>query len=353
MSEIRRRIGIIGTGKCGCAISNKFYQEGYKSAFIDTNMTDLMYLNVPSHIKYQIPKAMGCGGNREKSKLFIEMYYDDMVDFIEAALPNKEYYLFVTSQGRGSGAGAVPMLSHLLALKGHNVGIISVLPAEDEDILENSLGFLEETVDLSRPTLAHFMFDNNYGNKDMVNNSIVTKFNELFDIAETYSEIDSIDFADILASIGHKGYAAISSFVTANEKSSIKESFYNSLKDNISPSPQWDRNIGRLLISYGYPKDHGLTNDLVDELANSKIKKHENFTNRQGKTITLLTGLSYPFSRVQRIKDILKQNNNCKKNVQQNFDFTVEGSNSSSGIESVKSQPKVDLKDIFAQYRKK
>lgn len=359
MKELSQ-IGFVSIGRAGCSIGKLLYEKGYKVCFIDTHKTDLEYLqNVPQHLKYHIPNSFGTGGDRNKSKQYVEQYHDILVDFIESSLPSKLHYFFLFSSGGGTGSGVSPLLSNILALHHHNVSAITIFPSNDEDTqtLQNSLDCMREITHPQHPVRSTFIIDNKKGDKYQLNNKFISQLDNLFHIPQQQSILESIDFMDILSALNIKGYAMTTSFQTYHAPmTTIKQAFYNSLNDSISPQPEYNRQLKSLLISYGIPEDINLTNLLIDELSSQPTKKYENFTNRNS-TISLLTGLTYPFNRLTEIKELAMNRMNNYTFQDTKFDFNIPTEVDFATALQNSYEPKKDevsyqdLNSLFAKYR--
>lgn len=292
------KIGFIAVGQAGGNIGQLLEAAGYPVLYLNTSKEDLDTLKNAKH-KYHIAGGEGCNKDRNKAKQLVIDDFDNIAAKIDEIL-NCEILFAVFAAGGGTGSGAGPMLVDLL-LDGSNryVGVITVMPAQTESIKSqiNAYECFTELVQIEA-SAATFIIDNDKGDKMELNPKFVEAFNDFVDIPRNYrSDRGNIDVAEIMEALKAHGMAVVMSY----ENSNIAD-ILTGLVNNIFAPVELDKHIKYIAAAL----DDSIS-DLADIQKNVGVPI-DIFRAYADKAHLLLSGLSYPKTRLDKIHTYISDN---------------------------------------------
>lgn len=305
---MKSRIGFICIGQAGGNIGQLFEGHGYQCLFVNSSLEDLETLNVK--YRYHIPYSEGCARDREVAVQLIKKNYREVLDVISDILHHQELIYLVFAAGGGTGSGSAPILLELLNqhFPQKFFGCIIVLPALSETPKTNYNAFncYKEVTNIQKLATV-FSLDNEKGNKFTINNTFVSLFNQVIDIPNHKDIRGNMDPREVWKLLTTRGNTIISTAVT-NDTQNITGSIIRSWEQNIFADMEPDKQITFLGLS--------LTNEInIDDLTRVVGLPYDTFTGyNKNLSVTILSGLSYPKTRINAIKKMLDENKEAVKN---------------------------------------
>jgi cell division GTPase FtsZ len=296
----KKEFGFIGVGQAGANIVCEFENIGYSAFYINTSKEDLATLKDAKHT-YHLKGGEGANKNRDKAKTILASNIEDVISEVKNKLPEPIIFVAFASSG-GTGSGIAPLLIDILQQElDKTICAITVLPSETESIKShiNSYECCKELADIE--VMGSTLFIDNNRNKDkFILNKIFVGLLDSFLSNNSVSTKGNLDRAEIKEIICTKGMALISKL--GRDKSQtpkLIETFHN----NIFAPMESDRAI----------KYIGLINSTTDISTDSLCKEIgtplDIFQGYDSPvTICMLSGLSYPFTRLIEIRDKVKAN---------------------------------------------
>lgn len=344
---MKHSVGFIAIGQAGGNIGKIFERKGYSVFYINTSQEDLDTLK-DTKFKYHIKGGEGCNKNRNKSKEILQQDFENIVTSIKSKITEQIIYL-IFSSGGGTGSGAAPLLIDILSqtLEDKTIGAITILPAENESLKAHINAYecfqeLEEVENIA----STFVLDNNKKDMLALNNNFVELFDSMLEIPRYKDIRGNIDTSEIKEMLRTRGSFVICKINKTNG-SSIK--LLESLKNSIFAPLENDNVVKYVALSMASKID---IEDIKREVGNFlDIYKGYN-TNH---TICLLSGLSYPISRLVEIRNkVIENKEDIQRNIKeplesklkQNIDFLND-----TTVKTKKSS--IDKKNIFAKFMKK
>lgn len=189
---MRNDINILALGACGSNIGMRFFEQGFKVAFVNSSIEDLNVIKAP--IKIHIKNGEGCAKNRTLVKQLVIESIDELIQNITTALTAK-YLVIPVGIGGGTGSGIAPSLISFLANMGHICIPVLVLPSMEESAkaCENAWNFITEISHVQNIG-SMFLLDNATDeDKFAINNKFVRDFISFLEInnESTMSNIDT------------------------------------------------------------------------------------------------------------------------------------------------------------------
>lgn len=300
---MKSKIGFVAIGQAGGNISKKLEDKGFPVLYLNTSEEDLSTLDGAKY-KYHITGGEGCNKDRIKAKQLVIDDYDNIAQEIDSKLDVELIYI-VFGSGGGTGSGAAPMLADLLIDDGKTVGIITVIPSEQESIKShmNSYEAIKELAAITGLSSC-FMIDNNRGNKLELNQKFADPFCDFISIPGAHTSTKGIiDKAEVMETLKAHGMA----YVFTSDPGSAEA--LHCLKDNVFAPLEGDQTVKYISISLA-----GDT-DLLDIQKEIGVPLDSFVTYNDKSTVCCITGLSYPQSRldivynkVQESKDVIVKN---------------------------------------------
>jgi len=338
---MKERIGFVALGQCGANICSLLEKKGYQVLFMNTSEEDLEVSAGKN--RYKIKGVDGCNKDRMKSKQAVAGDFENIYNEIEKYI-TADFIYIVFGTGGGTGSGCSPLMADLLINSGKDVGLITVIPNNDESVKAQMNCYecfkeLNDVEDLS----SVFIIDNEKGNKFELNNVFVNTFDSFLNIpARHKSAKGNVDKAEIIETLRANGMAMVISGT---------EDLIDNVDKNIYAPREEDEVIKYITIS--------LSNGVeIKDLVAKTGSPFDTFTTyNDKKNICCLSGLNYPSTRldevyelVNKYRDSIKKNLSKKKmDLDKEFDFF--GTETKSKKVETKKKG-LNKSDIFAKYMK-
>ncbi len=143
----------IGLGQGGCKMAKEFYNNKYRSFFINTSYQDLEALQVENDLIYHIPASHGCAKNRKRAINYAKNYYETMIGKLLDTHPTARIFLVHFTLGGGTGGGIANIFMALLnqILISKNIDDFMIIPIcakpkkyESYQMQKNAIDSLQE-----------------------------------------------------------------------------------------------------------------------------------------------------------------------------------------------------------------
>lgn len=344
---MKKRVGFIAVGQAGGNIGSALEKNGWNVLFLNTSEEDLDTLTKVK-FKYHIKGGEGCNKDRNKAKELVVEDFEQLASEISSKVP-EEFIYVIFSSGGGTGSGASPMLIDLLVQHmDKKVGAITIIPGENEPLKThiNSYECFRELADIEMAST--IVLDNNaFKNKMIINQEFVKVFEEMMDMPIHTDIRGNIDKAEMRELIETRGMLTINKVEKAE---STVAKLVEGFKKNIYAPIEADKVIKYVGLLASRPLE---VTDLKKEVGDY-LDVFQGYHSEY--TLCVLAGLSLPFTRLQEMKEKVKES---QETIQKNLKATSVNKLSeeinflSSSSSALNKQSKSNANDIFAKYRKK
>lgn len=295
---IKKEVAFLAIGQAGANIVKLFEDKGYPAFYINTSLEDLRSIEGAAHT-YHLKGADGSNRDRNKAKSVLATNLDEVVTEIQNKLT--EPIVFVTfSCGGGTGSGIAPFLIDILQNETNKkICAIAVLPSENESIKShiNAYECCSELADRENMGCVFFL-DNNKNKDKFLINTIFTGLLDSFLSDNSVSPRGNLDASEAKKLIGTAGASIISKL---GKDRATTSSLISTFSSNIFAPMETDRSIAYMgLINSSYGID-------TDELAKEIGTPLDTYQGHGATaTIGVLSGLTFPFTRLATIRDKVK-----------------------------------------------
>ncbi len=301
---MKKEIGFVAIGQAGGNIGKLFEKMGYTVLYINTSDEDLKTLPDAAH-KYHLKGGDGCNKDRTKAKKLLAQNLEKVIKEVSDKVPQKLVFT-IFSAGGGTGSGIGPVLTTVLEQELDKIaGAITILPDENESVKThvNAWDCVRELAEIEEIG-ACFFIDNNSGKGKMKLNDIFAGLlNNFISIPEKKaSALGNIDRAEIKEVLSTRGAAIISrtsrqDTTTARVIEHLRKGIFAELDEVkavkyvavLAAGSQAVINLQTLQAEFGTAYDI-----------------FQGFEGEQ--TICCLSGLRFPFSRMEKIKEKAMEN---------------------------------------------
>ena len=306
----RLKITVIGCGACGngiCAEIQKdvFALEGNKSnvSFIGINTSTEDLATVDLDHKIHLNNSKGAACNRENG-------VQDLAESIEIILPELQSYIIedsivfiATSLGGGTGSAITPHLASILLGLGFRVGIIAVLPSDNESlkIKDNSRQTFNEIEGLKPQLGSIFILDNNSADKQQINHTFASLFTSVMCI-NNKSQDGNMDLAEIEACLTTPSFSIITK---VSRKNGNTAKIVEILNDNNNIFAKRDDKVVSVIgISEAVSaKESNIDmTGLRKEIGIAPTEFH-GYLSASEENVIILSGLTMPYGRVDTMAE--------------------------------------------------
>ena len=306
----RLKITVIGCGACGNGIcaeiqKNIFALEGNKSnvSFIGINTSTEDLATVDLDHKIHLNNSKGAACNRENG-------VQDLAESIEIILPELQSYIIedsivfiATSLGGGTGSAITPHLASILLGLGFRVGIIAVLPSDNESlkIKDNSRQTFNEIEGLKPQLGSIFILDNNSADKQQINHTFASLFTSVMCI-NNKSQDGNMDLAEIEACLTTPSFSIITK---VSRKNGNTAKIVEILNDNNNIFAKRDDKVVSVIgISEAVSaKDSNIDmTGLRKEIGIAPTEFH-GYLSASEENVIILSGLTMPYGRVDAMAE--------------------------------------------------
>lgn len=306
----RLKITVIGCGACGngiCAEIQKdvFALEGNKSnvSFIGINTSTEDLATVDLDHKIHLNNSKGAACNRENG-------VQDLAESIETILPELQSYIIedsivfiATSLGGGTGSAITPHLASILLGFGFRVGIIAVLPSDNESlkIKDNSRQTFNEIEELKPQLGSIYILDNNSADKQQINRTFASLFTSVMCI-NNKSQDGNMDLAEIEACLTTPSFSIITK---VSRKNGNTAKIVEILNDNNNIFAKRDDKVVSVIgISEAVSaKESNIDmTGLRKEIGTAPTEFH-GYLSASDENVIILSGLTMPYGRVDAMAE--------------------------------------------------
>ena len=346
---MKNKVGLIAVGQAGGNIGIKLQEKGYNVFFVNTSEEDLETLD-SAKFKHHIKGGEGCNKDRNKAKELVIENFEEIFADIDSKI-KEEFIYVIFSAGGGTGSGASPMLIDLLI---HNVekkvGAITIIPSEKEPLKThmNAYECFKELADIEGLGSTIVLDNNACENKLSINKDFIEAFDMMMNMPNHRDIRGNIDKAELKEIIETRGMLTITSI---EPKESTIANLIETFKNNIYAPIENDK-----VITYiGLLASSSLDLTEIEKEVGSYLDVYQGFTEEQ--TVCVLAGLSFPFTRLEKIKDkVMTSQEAVKRNLQATRENRLK--DDINFLDEFKGKDNIAVKssttkDIFAKYRKK
>lgn len=310
----RLKVTVIGCGACGNGIAAELEDKicelgGNKSNTtfigINTSTEDLASVNL-SH-KIHINNSKGAACNRESS-------IQDLAESIDTILPELKGYIIedsivfiATSLGGGTGSAIAPMLSEILLDEGYTVGMIAVLPADNESlkIKDNARQAFYEIEELKPRMGSIFILDNNATDKITVNKVFASLFTGVMCI-NNKSQDGNMDLAEVEACLKTPSFSIITKI---NKEKGTTANIVDILnRNNNIFAKREDKTVSVMGISEAVAAKNSRIDmtELKKAIGVAPTEFH-GYLSESEENVILLSGLTMPYTRVDAMTESIQK----------------------------------------------
>ena len=348
MNELINEIGFIAVGQAGGNLGNQFESKGHTILYINTSRKDLDTLSDAKN-KFQIPGADGAAQDRNNAQDSVIDNWDTLNIRIDEVIKEKIIFVIFSAAG-GTGSGASPMLMERMIQDnpGRRIGAIAILPGVNEppQAQANAWSCLQELKKLD-DTGPIFIVDNNTRkDKFTLNDEFVELFESFLRLPEIADKRGVTDSADLKRALDCCGCAVLAK-LQQNQNSTAE--LLNSLENNIFAPMENDGVIEYILLS--------MSSYIEMEEFKSKVGEPMAIFlgYNQQQTVCLLSGLSFPDTRLDGMEKLAIEVNERRKKarVQKQEKLTEDKSLDIDLGTAKKQKTKLSKEELFAKYRKK
>lgn len=346
---MKNKVGLIAIGQAGGNIGIKLQEKGYNVLFMNTSEEDLETLDT-AKFKHHIKGGEGCNKDRNKAKELVIENFEEIFQDIESKI-KEEFIYVIFSAGGGTGSGASPMLIDLLIQNAKKkVGAITIIPSEKEPLKThiNAYECFKELADIEGLGSTIILDNNACENKLSINKDFIELFDMMMNIPNNRDVRGNIDKAELKEIIETRGMLTITS---VDQKESTIANLIDTFKNNIYVPIEKDK-----VITYiGILSSGQLELTEVQKEVGSYLDVFQGFA--EGQTVCVLAGLSFPFTRLEEIKNkVMESQEEVKRNLQATRENKLK--DDINFLDGLKEKDNVTTKsntakDIFAKYRKK
>ncbi len=306
----RLKITIIGCGACGNGITAEIQKDvfalaGNKSNVsfvgINTSTEDLAAVSLDHKIHLNNSKGAAC--NRENG-------VQDLAESIETILPELQSYIvedsivfIATSLGGGTGSAITPHLSSILLELGYRVGIIAVLPSDNESlkIKDNARQTFNEIEQLKPQLGSIFILDNNSADKQKINRTFASLFTSVMCI-NNKSQDGNMDLAEIEACLTTPSFSIITRTSKGNGNTANIIEILN--RDNNIFAKRDDKVVSIIGISEAVSAKNSDIDmkELRKEVGIAPTEFH-GYLSSSEENVIILSGLTMPYKRIDAMTE--------------------------------------------------
>ena len=329
---MKKEIGFVAIGQAGGNIGKLFEKTGYTVLYINTSEEDLKTLPDAAH-KYHLEGGEGCNKDRTKAKRLLARNIEKVMKEISGKVPQNMVFT-IFSAGGGTGSGIGPMLTEILRQEADKMtGAITILPNENESVKThvNAWDCVRELADIEE-TGACFFIDNNTTKAKMKLNEIFVRLlDDFISIPEKRaSALGNIDRAEIKEVLSAKGAALIS---RTSRQDTTTARVIEQLRRGIFADLDEVKAVKYMAVSAAGSQASVNMQALQAEFGTA-YDIFQGFEAEQ--TICCLSGLRFPFSRMEKIK---------KKAMENQGDIV-------NSLNAVNMNPMSEGLDLFARVKK-
>ena len=342
---MKKDIAFLAIGQAGGNIGKLFEALKFKVMYINTSNEDLKTLPEAKHT-YHIKNGEGATKDRGAAKKLIIEDIQDLVNEISKTI-TEEYIFVIFSAGGGTGSGVSPMLITYLSemMPQRKIGGITILPSAGESIRAqiNAYDCFSELDGLTKMRGLFVIDNNSRSDKLTLNELFVTLFTSMLKMPGYTDFRGNIDTRELKEVLSAPGCITISTL--PGGQSSTSE-LADSLKNNIFAQTEQDGIIQYLALSMAAEIN-------TQALCRSIGKPLDLFIGyNSDTTICVLSGLSFPYTRLAAIKAMISDEQDAMKKVWGAKKQLIEQNNVDLSFVAKAEKPTtgLPLKDILSMF---
>jgi hypothetical protein len=341
--------GFLGIGAFGGNATRAFESAGYPCIVANSSAEDLHQLKNAKN-KIHFIGGSGCHKDRKKSKTLLRENVDALVNEVKAKMPEITTLFILASSAGGTGSGmlaaSVKVLKNALGI---NICPVTVVPSKSEQFkaFANTVELFQEMEKLE-DTGATFILDNDkYRDKMKINDIFFTHLNALL-TNENGSERGCVDRGEVNELLRTKGMAVISKLGQDNADT---EKLLASIKSNNIYAPLENDKVIRYfcLMNSG----NGISTEQVYSELGTPVDEYIG-AGAPG-TVCMVTGLSFPKSRLNEIRKTAQASSEIIKQSMESakislFDGDMDFLGAFDNKPAAEAQKKVSSLDILNEF---
>lgn len=325
------KISVIGIGNAGNQVAELAKRNNIDAIALNSSEKDTASLSDVDSLV--IGDEKGAGKDRKIAKGFIQSFAKQLLaekKFTDVITKNEVTFV-VSSTGGGTGSGMAPVLYTILSkvYPAKRFILIGILPPLKESVAaqQNTIEYLKE---MRKSDGVYELYDNNnYSGKlidvmlSSVNREIVEDMLVVRGDYQKSTPYNSIDEKDMLKLIETKGRIVITRTFGVNEKDiderELEDRIIDTLKGGAHAELDRDQIIKRLglIVSMNSKVYKTLDTNLpkLKEFVGEPVEGFEHIAIQEdgdiNKLITILSGLSIPDDRIEKILQRIKEASNA------------------------------------------
>jgi hypothetical protein len=319
----RLKTTVIGVGQCGNSIAAKIEEfvnelDGNKDNVsfvgINTSTEDLAAVSLSHKIHIEGSKGAAC--NRESSVQDLAMVFEPILDELKSYIIPDSIVFIATSLGGGTGSAISPILADILLGEGYQVGMICVLPADNESlkIKNNAIQAFNEIEELKPRMSSIFILDNNANEKLKINATFASLFASVLCI-NNKSVDGNMDLAEIEACLKTPSFSIITRAGKTNGTTANIIDVLN--RDNNIFAKRDDKIVTVMGLSEAVSaKDSKIDMTELRKSVGTAPTEFHGYMSASEENVLILSGLTMPYGRVDALAESVEQNADIIKNSQ-------------------------------------
>lgn len=306
----RLKITVIGCGACGNGITaeierNVLALEGDKSntSFVGINTSTEDLASVSLSHKIHLNNSKGAACNRENGVQDLAESIDTILPELQGKIIEDSIVFIATSLGGGTGSAITPHLASILLELGYRVGIIAVLPSDNESlkIKDNARQTFNEIEELKPHLGSIFLLDNNAADKLKVNRTFASLFTSVMCINNN-SQDGNMDLAEVEACLTTPSFSIITK---TNKGNGSTAKIVEILKSDNNIFAKRDDNVVSVIgVSEAVSaKDSNINMvELRKEVGTAPTEFH-GYLSASEENVVILSGLTMPYKTVDEMAE--------------------------------------------------
>lgn len=326
----KMKISVIGVGNAGGQAAVEAQENGFSSYVINSSIKDLNSDTLGDSIKsYVIGNGRGCGKDRDISKAFYKSTASKIFsqeNFTNTVDP-ADIIVIVGSSAGGTGSGCIPTLAYNLMQKypDKTVTVIGYVPKLAESGLGqyNCIEFVDELEQLKIPYSLLDASSMEDEDNTVVHKKLATEFVQRIRVMRgDYfypSSNDMIDESDTMSIFTQPGLWVLSIMngITQDQlgTGNLQKSMIENFKSDVNVPIQKDKKISRMAVIFN-------SNNEIEETIKSgnysdlkacfgeppAVFTHNgNIESTESQMILIMSGLSMPYDRLIKCKEIVEK----------------------------------------------
>ena len=301
----RLKLTVIGCGQAGGSITARIEESvndlgGNKAntSFVGINTSTEDLASVKLSHKIHMNNSKGAACNRENGVQDLAESIDTILDELYSYIIEGSIVFIATSLGGGTGSAIAPQLAEILLDEGYKVGMIVVLPADNES-LKPRMGSI-------------YILDNNATEKMKINSTFASLFASVLCI-NNKSQDGNMDLAEIEASLLTPSFSIIT---RANKNNGTTANIIDVLnRDSNIFAKREDKTITTMGISEAVSAKESKIDmtDLRKEIGTAPTEFH-GYLSESEENVIILSGLTMPYSRVDAMTESIQKEVDIIKN---------------------------------------